>query len=268
MNGDTGGVNLSEGKVGQICAFLECLDGSRAVAAHGVCRQEESTAIAAGGEHYSVGGVAFDFTCHEVADNDTAGAAVDNHNVEHFATVERTDSAFLDLTVERAVGAEKELLAGLAFGIECTAYLSTAERAVCKQTAVFACEWNTLLNALVDDVIRHFGQTVNVGFARTEVAAFHGVVEQAVNGVAVVLVVLGCIDAALCCDGVCAAGAVLDAEVIYVETHFAQRRCCRSTGKAGADDDNVEVALVGGVYKVLMGLVVGPFLSDRTFGNL
>ncbi len=42
----------------------------------------------------------------------------------------------------------------------------------------------------------------------------------------------------------------------------------RSAGEAGAYDDDVEVALVGGVYKVLVGFVVGPFLSDRTFRNL
>ena len=38
-----------------------------------------------------------------------------------------------------------------------------------------------------DDVVRHFGQAVNVGFACAIVATFNSIVEQAVNRVAVVV---------------------------------------------------------------------------------
>ena len=65
-----------------------------------------------------------------------------------------------------------------------------------------------------------------------------------------------------------AARAVLDAEVIDVEAKFAQSRRCRCAGKAGADYDDVEVALVGGIDKFLMGLVVGPLFGQRAFGDL
>ncbi len=268
MYGYTGGVYLGEGEVRQICAFLESLNGGRAVAAHSVCRQEECTAVTAGGEYHGVCGVAFDFAGDEVADDDTACAAVDYYHVEHLAAVERANGALFNLAVERAVGAKQELLAGLAFGVECTAYLSAAERTVGEEAAVFAGEGNALLHALVDDVVGNFGKTVHVGFARAEVAAFDSVVEEAVYGVAVVLIVLGSVDTALCGDGVRAAGAVLYAEVVYVEAHFAECGGCGGACEAGTYDDDVEVALVGGVYKVLVGFVVGPFLSDRTFRNL
>ncbi len=102
MHGDAGGVNLGEGEVGQICAFLECLDGGGTVATHSIGAQEECTAIATGGEHHSVGGIAFDFAGDEVAYDDAACASVDDHDVEHLAAVERADGALLDLAVERA----------------------------------------------------------------------------------------------------------------------------------------------------------------------
>ena len=43
---------------------------------------------------------------------------------------------------------------------------------------------------LHDDVIGNLGQTVNVCFAGTIVTTFYRIVEQTVNGVAVVLVIL------------------------------------------------------------------------------
>ena len=64
-----------------------------------------------------------------------------------------------------------------------------------------------------------------------------------------------------------AARAVLYAEIVYVEAHLAKSRSGRCAGEAGTDNDDVEVALVGRVYEVLMSFVVGPFLSDRTFGD-
>ncbi len=268
MHGYAGGVDLCEGEVRQECAFLECLYGGRAVAAHGVGRQEECASVAAGGKYYGVCGVALNLAGDEVAHYDAAGTAVDDDDVEHFATVERVHRAFVDLAVERAVGAEQELLSCLSFGVECTAHLCAAERAVGEQAAIFTCEGHALGYALVDDVARHFGEAVHVGFARTEVAALDRVVEQTVNRVAVVLVVLGCVDAALGRNGVCAARAVLNAEVVYVEAHFAEGRGCRCPCEAGAHHDDVEVALVGGVHQVLVGFVVGPFLSDGTFRYL
>jgi hypothetical protein len=50
------------------------------------------------------------------------------------------------------VGAEQELLAGLAAGVERAAHLRAAERAVGEQAAVLAGERHALGDALVDDV--------------------------------------------------------------------------------------------------------------------
>ena len=112
-----------------------------------------------------------------------------------------------DLALERLVGAEQQLLAGLAAGVERARDLRAAEGAVGEQAAVLAGERHALGDALVDDVDADLGEAVDVGLAGAEVAALDRVVEEAVDAVAVVLVVLGGVDAALRGDGVRAARA-------------------------------------------------------------
>ncbi len=57
-----------------------------------------------------------------------------------------------DLALERLIGAEQELLAGLAAGVEGARDLGAAEGAVVEDAAVFAGEGHALGDALVDDV--------------------------------------------------------------------------------------------------------------------
>ena len=80
-----------------------------------------------------------------------------------------------------------------------------AEAAIRQRAAVFAGERNTLRHSLVDDVHRVLRQTIYVVFAGAEVAALHRVIEQAVDAVAVVLVVFRGVDATLRSDGMRAA---------------------------------------------------------------
>ena len=99
--------------------------------------------------------------------------------------------------LERLVRAEQQLLAGLAARVEGARDLRAAERAVGEQAAVLARERHALRHALVDDVDADLRQPVDVRLARAEVAALDRVVEQAVDAVAVVLIVLRGVDAAL-----------------------------------------------------------------------
>ena len=78
--------------------------------------------------------------------------------------------------------------------------------------AVFAGERHALRHALVNDIDAHLGQPIDVGFARAEIAALDGVVEQPVNAVAVVLIILRRVDAALRRDGMGAPRTVLEAK--------------------------------------------------------
>ena len=206
MHGDAGGVNLHIRGVGKDGALAVASDGSRGVAAHGVGREEIGVAVAAGADHHSVRCEAFELSGDEIACNDAACASVDDDKIEHLVACVEFDGACVHLAHERGVGAEEKLLTGLAFGVEGAAHLCTAEGAVGQHAAIFACEGHTLCHTLVDDGVGHLSETINVGFACTIVATFHRIVEEAIDRVAVVLVVLGCIDTALGRNGVCTAG--------------------------------------------------------------
>ncbi len=182
----------------------------------------------------------------QVADDDAARRAVDDDEVEHLGARVHLHGALADLLGERRVGAEQELLAGLAAGVEGAGDERAAERAVGQVAAVLAGERHALRDALVDDRRAHLGEPVDVGLAGAEVAALDRVVEQAVDAVAVVLVVLGRVDAALGRDRVGAPRRVLVAERRDRVAELGERGGGRGAGQAGADDDDVELALVVG----------------------
>ena len=144
---------------------------------------------------HRVARVALDLPGDQVADDDAARAAVDDDEVEHLAAREDPHRARLHLPHQRLVGAEQQLLAGLAARVERARDLRAAERAVVEQPAVLARERHALRDALVDDVHAQLRQAVDVRLARAVVAALDRVVEEPLDAVAVVLVVLGGVDA-------------------------------------------------------------------------
>src|SRR5699024_2881965 len=137
--------------------------------------------------------------------------------------------------------------AGLAAGVEGPGDLHPAEGAVVEQAAVLAGERHALGHALVDDVGADLGQSVDVGLPGAVVTALDRVVEEAVDGVAVALVVLGRVDPALGGDRVGPAGAVLVAERLDPVARLPHRRGRRRTGQAGPDDDHGQLAAAGRV---------------------
>ena len=168
-----------------------------------------------------------------------------------------------DLTLERLVGADQELLAGLATRVERTGHLHTTEGAVVEEAAVLAGEGNALRDALVDDVGADLGEAVDVILTGAVVAALDRVVEETVDGVVVVAVVLRGVDTTLRGDGVRAAGGVLVEEHIDVVAHFAQRGGGSAAREAGADDDDAQLAAVSGVDQRGGELTFLPALRDR-----
>src|SRR5690606_27362040 len=140
--------------------------------------------------------------------------------------------------------------------------LGAAEGPGVEQASVLAGERHALGHGLVDDVHRDLGQAVDVRLAGAEVAALHRVVEEAVDGVAVAAVVLGGVDAALGGDGVGAPGRVLVAERLDVVAQLAEGRGGGAAGQAGADDDDGQLALVGGVDQAGAELALLPPLLD------
>ena len=100
------------------------------------------------------------------AHDDAAGLAVDDDQLEHLVAGVHRDRAGRDLALQRLVGAEQQLLAGLAAGVEGARHLHAAERAVVEQAAVLAGEGHALRDALVDDVGADLGQPVDVRLPR------------------------------------------------------------------------------------------------------
>ena len=113
-DGDAGRVDLRVAGIGERRALLVGAPGGGDVAAVGVGREVKDVAVAAGGEHHGVGGVRLDLAGLEVARDDAARAAVDDDEVEHLAARVHLHAARPDLALQRLIGAEQELLAGLA----------------------------------------------------------------------------------------------------------------------------------------------------------
>ena len=209
---DAGGVDLGVAGVGERRALLVGAPDGGGVAALGVGGQVEDVAVAAGGQHHRVGHEGLHLAGDHVPGDDALGHSVHHHQLLHLVAGEHLHLAQADLALQGLVGAQQQLLAGLAPGVEGAAHQGAAEGAVVQQPAVFPGEGHALGHALVDDVHRHLGQAVDVGLPGPEVAALDRVVEQAEGAVAVVAVVLGGVDAALGGDGVGPARAVLVAE--------------------------------------------------------
>ena len=217
------GVDLCVAGVGEEGAFLVGAPGGGDVAALGVGGEIEDVPVAARGEDDGIAGVGGDFAGDHVADDDAPGVAIDDDDIEHLRAREHLDGALRDLFGKGAVSAEEQLLAGLAARVKGAGDLGAAEGAIRQQTAVLAGEGDAGGDALVDDGVADLGEAVDVCFARAEVAALDRVVEEPEYAVAVVLVVLGGVDAALGGDGVGPSRGILIAEALYPVAEVPQR---------------------------------------------
>ena len=223
---DTGGVNLSEAGIGEIRAFLIALNRGGAVAVHSVRRKEICIAISSGCDDDRVCSETFEFTCNEIAGNNSLGLSVDDYEIEHFVTGIALYRSCCNLLVESCIGTEKKLLSGLSAGIECTAYLNTAERTVCKISAVFARKGNSLCDTLVYNGSAYLGKTVYICLTCPVVTTFYGIIEKTVYGIIVVLIILCSVDTTLCRNGVRTTGGITDTEDLDIISELSEGRCC------------------------------------------
>ena len=198
-------MDLREARICEIGSFLVALPCGRTVAVHGVGREEVGVAVAAGGDHHSMGAESLKLAGHEVTGDDTLCLSVDEDEIKHLVARIAGHSAGCNLTVEGGIGSKKKLLTGLSSCIERTAYLNTSERTVGEIAAVLTGERNTLRDALVDDGRADLGETVHVRLTAAVVSSLDRVVEETVDSVVVILIVLSGIDTTLRGDGVSAA---------------------------------------------------------------
>src|SRR5437867_2188228 len=130
---------------------------------------------------------------HQVACDDASHFSIDDDQLEHFGTREHLYFARRCLPQQRLIS-EQKLLAGLAPGVERSRNLRASERTVRKGATVLSREGHTLRDALIDDVQAELRKPVYVRFTAAEITSFDGVVEEPINAVAVVLIILRCVD--------------------------------------------------------------------------
>ena len=204
----------------------------------------------------------------EIANDNTLGMAVDENEVEHFRLRIHLHRALGDLVTKARISPEQKLLARLSTSIKSTGNLGAAERAVVKQSAVFTGERHPLRNTLVDDVVAHLGEAVDIRFAGTEIAALDRVVKKPVSAIAIILVILRSVDATLRGDRVRAARAILIAEALHVVTLLGEGRSGGRASQTGADNDDVELPLVGRAHKLRVVFIGRPLVVEGTCGNV
>ena len=256
-------MDLREAGVAEVGALaVRTPDGGR-VAAHRVGGQEEHVAVAAGRQDDRVSDEGLELAGGHVAGDDAARLALIDDQLDHLVTRVLGDGTRGDLTLECLVGADQELLAGLATRVERTGHLDTTEGAVIEETTVLAGEGDALRDALIDDVGADLGEAIDVVLAGAVVAALDRVVEETVDGVVVVAVVLRGVDTTLRGDGVRAAGGVLVEEAVDVVAHFAERGGSSATREAGTDDDDAQLTAVRRVHEGCLELTACPALGDR-----
>ena len=129
--------------------------------------------------------------------------SIDNHQIEHLGLRKHLDGARGNLTAKRLVTTKQKLLTGLAACVKSSGDLRAAERPVGKQTPILSCKRHPLFDALIDDQIADLSKAINICFARAKIAAFDCVVKQAINTVAIVLIIFRGIDSTLCRDRMC-----------------------------------------------------------------
>jgi hypothetical protein len=108
---------------------------------------------------------------------------------------------------------------------------------------------------------------MNIGFASTEIAALDRVIEETKDAVAVVLVILGRVDAALGSDAMGAARTVLKAEAVDFVAELGERCGRGSASEPRAHDDDSELAAIGRADQLHLKAMSRPFFGERALRN-
>ncbi len=215
-------MNLRETGIREKGPALVAPPGRRHVATFGVGREIIGVAVPPRAQQHRVSRVRFDLTIDEISADDSSGKPVDDDQVEHLAAGKQPDFSVIDLPHQRPVRAQKKLLARLPAGVKRARNEHAAECPVAEHTSVFTGERHPLGDALINDVAAQLSEAIDISFTAAKIAPLDGVVKQSPHAVAVVLIVLGGVDPALCRNAVRAAGRVLKAERLHIVTQLGQ----------------------------------------------
>ena len=208
-----------------------------------------------------------DLAGNQVTGNYTLGFTVYYYQVEHLVPGIRLYCTCRNFLIQGCISTEKQLLSGLTPGVESTAYLYTTEGTVGKISAILTCKRNSLGHTLVDNSSTHFCKTINICLAGAVVATLYRIIKETINGIIIILIVLGSIYTSLCGNRVCAAGRIADTENFNVVTKFSKGCSCRSSSKTCTYYDNFKFPFVVRTYQMNFRLAFSPFFSQRSFRN-
>src|SRR5580693_7728961 len=93
-----------------------------------------------------------DLPAEQVANDNPFGVAVHNDDVQKLGSRKHFHAAGSDLMGESLIGAQQQLLAGLASGVKSSRYLSSTKRTIAQQPAVFPRKRDSLSHTLVNDI--------------------------------------------------------------------------------------------------------------------
>src|SRR5262249_48209091 len=131
-DGNAGRVNLREARIGKKRPALVRTPRGGCVRVESVGREEVNASVPARRENDRVGCVPLKLAREQVARDDSAGLAVDENEIQHFAAAEKLHLLLIHLAHQRAVSSEQKLLARLPARVERARYSRAAERTVGK----------------------------------------------------------------------------------------------------------------------------------------
>ena len=120
-------MNLGETWIGEKGPFSKSSVSGGHIGSHGIGREEKYVPVTARAQNDCMGFMTFDVPADQVADHNSSGIGVDDHQFQHFTPCKKLTFSRGGLTGEGAVGAQQKLLPGLPPGVKSAGDLSPAK---------------------------------------------------------------------------------------------------------------------------------------------
>src|SRR5574344_1342158 len=225
MYRNTSRMNLCKTRVSKKCPLLITLPCRRTVTVHSVCREEIYVAVSATRNNYCMSSKSFNLTGDNISCNNTFCFSFNQNKVKHLITRIAFNRTLCNLSVHSSISSNQQLLSGLSAGIKCTANLCASERTIIEQSAVISCEWNSLSNTLIYNIITYLSKTVNICLPASVITTFYGIIKQSVYRVIIILIIFSSINTSLICNRVSSSWRIADTKYLDIIPSSSQRSC-------------------------------------------
>src|SRR5688572_15730577 len=111
---------LSEAGISEQGAFFMSPPDSGCIASFRIRGKEEYISIATGTKKHSMRAVCFDLSGNKITRNNSSGFSIDDDNIKYLSTIVHLHFSIGNLTVQRRISAQQQLLTGLTTRIKCS----------------------------------------------------------------------------------------------------------------------------------------------------